>query len=377
MKPFAAIVWIFLIALPSLAQDNPSELATRAAQQLNAASLALQKSSGSRNRIAALTDVIKAYEAGLVAMREDIRRATAKEQSLEFDLNAQRKNIARLLAVLQAMQATKGPMQFLHPNGPLGTARAGMIVSDITPILTTRANALKFKIEDLTVLQDLQQHSQQMLIQGLNDVQDARTQLAQAISDRTDLPRKFTANPDNLTRLLNSAETLDAFASGLTTAPEDGEIDVGLPSFEAAKGILDLPASGILLRGFNDPDAAGIRRPGIIIATRPFALVTTPWPATIRYAGPLLNYGNVMILEPSNGYLMVLAGLDQIYGEIGEVLAKGAPVGLMGGKSSQNSEFSTLSTEGGGAPLSETLYLELRYEQKPIDPTEWFALNKE
>ncbi len=49
--------------------------------------------------------------------------------------------------------------------------------------------------------------------------------------------------------------------------------------------------------------------PALLIATRPAALVTAPWPATIRYRGPLLDYGNVMIVEPSSGYLLVLAGL--------------------------------------------------------------------
>ena len=376
MKIFFAILSAFLISAPcAWAQSDPVKLAGDAAQQLADATLALQEARGSRNRITALTNTIKAYEQGLDAIREEIRRATIKEQDLQFDLKAQRNEISRLLAVLQSMQGSSGPIQFLHPNGPLGTARAGMIVSEMMPILTTRANVLKFKVEDLALLRTLQQSSASILIKGLKDVQDARTELALAISDRTDLPRKYTSNGDRLTQLINSAETLDAFASGLTTAPEDGEVDVGLPSFDMAKGNLALPVAGIILRKFKEPDAAGIARPGIIIATRPLALVTTPWPATIRYAGPLLNYGNVMILEPSSGYLLVLAGLDQVYGEIGEILAKGAPVGLMGGNSSQNGEFSSLSTEGGGIPRSESLYIELRNGQKPIDPTQWFALN--
>ncbi len=378
MKIFPAITAAFLIVAPSVwAQSDPVTLAGDAAQQLADATIALQEARGSHNRIAALTNTIKAYEQGLDAIREEIRRATIKEQDLEFDLKSQRDEIARLLAVLQTMQASSGPIQFLHPNGPLGTARAGMIVSEMMPILTTRANALKFKVEDLAVLRGLQQNSASILINGLRDVQDARTELALAISDRTDLPRKYTSNVDRLTTLINNAETLDAFATGLTTTPEEGEVDVGLPSFAMAKGHLHLPVSGIVLRKFKEPDAANIARPGIILTTRPFALVTTPWPATIRYAGPLLNYGNVMILEPSNGYLLVLAGLDQVYGEIGEILPKDSPVGLMGGNSSQNDEFSSLSKFGGGIPRSQSLYIELRNGQKPIDPTQWFALNKE
>ena len=136
------------------------------------------------------------------------------------------------------------------------------------------------------------------------------------------------------------------------------------------------------MRGYGERDAAGIQRPGLIVATRPLSIVTTPWPATIRYLGPLLDYGNVAILEPGDGYLLVLAGLGQLYGDVGEVLAQGAPVGLMGGadpaaSSGDDQAFLIAAEEGTGAERSETLYIELRYDGKPVAPTTWFAAGKE
>ena len=118
-----------------------------------------------------------------------------------------------------------------------------------------------------------------------------------------------------------------------------------------------------------------------MIATAPAALVTTPWPATIRYRGPLLDYGNVMILEPAQGYLLVLAGLGTVYGEVGDVLAAGAPVGLMGGTEPAAQEFGAdfvqAAQKGGSAGQTETLYLELRKGKKPVDPTPWFIQTKD
>ncbi len=148
---------------------------------------------------------------------------------------------------------------------------------------------------------------------------------------------------------------------------------------------------GRVLRRFNEADAAGVERPGWVIATRPLALVTTPWPATVRYLGPLLDYGNVAILEPGDGYLLVLAGLGQLYGEVGEVLAQGAPVGLMGGagpegeqasaekpaKTGADQAFLIEVAQGAGAKASETLYIELRDKQTPVDPSDWFAAGKD
>jgi len=134
-----------------------------------------------------------------------------------------------------------------------------------------------------------------------------------------------------------------------------------------------MPVRGALLRRAGEPDAAGIRRPGMVVATRPQALVTAPAAATIRYLGPLLDYGKVMILEPGDGYLLVLAGLGEVYGAVGEVVPAGSPVGLMGGREAGAAE--ALAGQGdatAGSGRSETLYVELRRGAEPVDPAPWF-----
>ena len=173
---------------------------------------------------------------------------------------------------------------------------------------------------------------------ALSGVQEARTALSQAVSDRTDLPRRFTADPMKTQLLVATAETLRAFASGLSEITE-GEEAPAAQDITAQKGQIPMPVQGSVLRRAGEADAAGVTRPGVVLATRPRALVTAPVPATIRYLGPLLDYGNVMVLEPQSGLLFVLAGLDIVYGEIGEVLPAGAPLGLMGAKTPHPAQF--------------------------------------
>ena len=362
-----------LAAPVATADTNPAHLAKRAAQQLNAAALALRNADQASDRVAALTQTIQAYEAGLVAMREGMRRAAIREQSLQLEFQAKREDVSRLLGVLLSIEATSAPLLLLHPLGPIGTARSGMILSDVAPALQVQADALRAQLEEVALLHGLQQRSARTLGDGLREAQQARTQLSQAISERTDLPRRFTEDPVKTAILLNGSETLEGFASGLADIDEDNRLQIELPDFEAAKGTLPFPVNGTLLRRFNEADAAGVRRPGLLLATRPLSIVTTPWPATIRYRGPLLDYGNVMILEPSHGYLLVLTGLNHVYGEVGEVLPAGAPVGLMGGAAPNNSDFLSLSGDGSGSARTETLYIEVRYGKKPVDPEQWFA----
>ncbi|HEX9857959.1 MAG TPA: peptidoglycan DD-metalloendopeptidase family protein, partial [Paracoccaceae bacterium] len=183
-----------------------------------------------------------------------------------------------------------------------------------------------------------------------------------------------TEDPEVLRGLLQSADTLEAFAGGLSLNQTEAS---GMRDFASARGNLPLPVLGTVLRRANEADAAGVRRPGLLLATRPRALVTAPWPATIRYRGPLLDYGNVIVLEPGSGYLLILAGLETLYGEVGEVLAAGAPLGLMGGGEPGVAEFLVSVQNGGGARDTETLYMELRQGAEPVDPAEWFAATGE
>ncbi|PKQ11587.1 MAG: peptidase M23 [Alphaproteobacteria bacterium HGW-Alphaproteobacteria-1] len=378
MRLRAACLALALV-LPGLAPAQGSDPATdarTAAQALGEAAEALGRATGARNRVKALTEVIRAYEDGLEAMREGLRRAALREEVLLAELRAREDETARLLGVLQTMGRAPVPILMLHPSGPVGTARAGMILSEVAPALDARALDLREKVQDIAVLRALQQSAADKLAEGLEGVQDARTRLSQAIAAREDLPRRFTEDPVRTALLIASTETLEGFASGLSEIAMD-EAPGSLPGIEARKGALPLPVEGVILRRANEADAAGIARPGIVVAARPRALVTTPVPATVRYRGPLLDYGNVIILEPQSGILLVFAGLDIVYGRMGEVLPGGSPVGLMGGPGDGSDLLATARHEQGGATRSETLYIEVRQDNEPVDPLAWFKTDKE
>ena len=360
------------------AQDvSPAAAAASALEDSSAARDMLQAAKGGRERVAALSETVSAYEAGLSAVRAGLRRATIRERELSLKLAGQEEEIAALLTVLQARGRAGSPSLFLHPEGALGTARAGMIVSQMTPALNAQADALRETLVEVSTLRQLQAGAERSLQEGLTGVQDARTALSQAIADRTDLPRKFTEDPIKTALLIATTETLEAFAAGL------GEISGG-PLETAAnadvfdqKGALPLPVAGRVLRRAGEADAAGIKRPGVLLATRPRALVSAPVAATIRYQGPLLDFGNVMILEPKSGLLMVFAGLDVVYGRTGEVIAEGAPLGLMGGKDAAIGEILTQVGDGTGSDLSQSLYLEVREDNEPVNPESWFRTQRE
>jgi murein hydrolase activator len=134
-----------------------------------------------------------------------------------------------------------------------------------------------------------------------------------------------------------------------------------------------MPVPGTVLRGFNEPDAGGVRRPGLTLAAPPMSLVTAPAPAEVRYAGPFLDYGYVVFLEPAPETLIVIAGMQQLYVVTGARVEAGAPLGMLGGRDLDVEEYLMLPSDGNSTIGSETLYMELRRERQPVDPAPWFA----
>lgn len=367
----AALFAALVLASPARAEFDAAQSAAQAAEMLQEAGFALLEAEGARDRVEALTQTVRAYEEGLLALREAIRQAALRERTILTVFDAESDRLSRLLGVLQSIEAAPEPVLLMHPSGPLGTARSGMILSEVTPAVAEAARALRQQLEELTALRASQDGAMTLLSDGLQRAQDARTQLSQAIAERGALPDNFLRDDIARTQLIQSVDSLDELSSLLAQEPPAGATD--LPDFAAARGLLPLPVLGTLLRGFGETDAAGVARPGLVLATRPGALVSAPWPASIRYAGPLLDYGNVIILEPEGGYLLVLAGLGTIYVETGALVSADAPLGLMpAAATGTEQDLIAITTQGGGAALTETLYIELRENSAPVDPTDWF-----
>ncbi|WP_170376872.1 MULTISPECIES: murein hydrolase activator EnvC family protein [Ruegeria] len=371
-----ALLWAVLFATPVHAQTDPSTAALNAAQMLEDASVALTEADSARDRVRALTETIQAYEAGLTAMREGLRRAATREAQLTTELRSREDEIAQLLGVLQTIETTAPPVLMLHPSGPLGSARAGMMLSEVTPGLNARAQELAHDLQEVQTLRQLQQSAADTLTEGLTGVQTARTKLSTAIADRTDLPVRFVEDPVRTAILISSTETLEGFASGLSEISE-GEIAETNADISQRKGEVALPAQGVVLHRAGDTDAAGVKRPGVVLGTRPRAIVTSPTAATIRYRGPLLDLGNLVILEPQPGLLFVFSGLQEVYGNPGQVIPEGTPVGLMPGETPEIGAILSTSSDGTGTDRSETLYIEVRQDNSPVDPESWFRTSKD
>ena len=370
-----ASLWLASVSM-ACAQDSLADQARAAAAQLQEARSTLERTTSTKNRVKALTQTIGSFENGLAVMRDSLRLIASQKRSVQERLDQQEVAYSQLLGVLLSIDKSPVQAQIIHPDGPLTTARSSMLVADILPALQAKVSVLRADMDELSYLSDLQVQVVEDLQTGLNNLQTARTELSRAITDRTDIPTRFIEDPAQTAILLAASDTLDIFADGIEMIALN-EVTTSLPSISDRIGTLLLPVAGRVVRYYGEADAAGIKRSGIIVATSPQAIVTSPTAATIRYVGPLLDYGLVSMIEPQNGTLFVFAGLGQVFGTIGQVIPAGSPIGVMGGNSQTIDSILEQSEKGTGVVRSETLYIEVRQDKEPQDPLIWFRTIEE
>ena len=365
------IAAIFWTATPLFAQNDLEFQARKAQQSLDSAWNKLERSKSAKDRISALTDAILSFEESLSLARDSLRQISVLEARAQQKLSVEEEAYGELIGVLLSIDKSPIQAELLHPDGPMSTARGGMLIADLLPALEEKVQSLRSDLEAARYLSELQYQVTLDLQVGLVALQETRAALGRAIADRDDLPKRFVEDPAQTAILLAAADTLDIFADGLSLIAKN-EAEGSLPDITTRKGTLPMPVQGKVIRYFNEADAAGIKRPGIVVATSDNALVRTPTAATIRYRGPLLDYGLVSILEPQKDILYILAGLSTVYGDIGEVLPAGSPVGLMG-MSEIFDEKNLIETLNESAGLrGETIYIEVRVNKAPENPLTWF-----
>ena len=331
------------------------------------AGAALEKARGATSdRIVVLGTAVETYEAALSALRDGLGASVAREQALALGLATRRGEVMRLLAALEAMSRTPPPAQALHPQGPLGAARAAAMMARLTPAMTDEASKLSGALAELAAVRRLTEQGRAELGAGLAALGAAQAELAAAMAEDAPMPAESVGPA--LTMMARDSETLTQLAAALADSA-----DAAPAPSNVEPGPMAWPVIGDVASRFNEPDAAGVRRPGIVLRTAPLALVRAPVDAVVRYAGPFLEYGYVVVIEPRADEMVVLAGLAQLQVRTGEPVRRGDLLGLLGGRALDVEEYVMLPRAETGAGGSETLYIEVRRDTGPVDPESLFA----
>jgi septal ring factor EnvC (AmiA/AmiB activator) len=364
----AALFAGLVLAAPAFAgASDPAAALAGASARVAEAGAALEAARApGPGRVVALASAVEGYEAALAGLRTGVAAAGGRAQALALGLATSRDEIARLLAALEAASRTPPPAPGLHPQGPLAAARAAAMMARLEPALRAEAAELRAALAGAAAARKLHDRGRAELEAGLTTLAAAQGELAAAMAAAA--PAEAEPSPA-LAALARDSDSLTALAAALAEA--GGAPAAAAP--EPADRPMDWPVRGEVMRGFDEPDAAGVRRPGLVLRAPPLSPVRAPADATVRYAGPFLEYGYVLVLEPAPGTMVVLAGLAQPQVPAGAAVRRGDIVGLLGGRPLDVEEYVMLPQAETGAGGGETLYIEVRQGRGPVDPVPLFA----
>ena len=193
-------------------------------------------------------------------------------------------------------------------------------------------------------------------LQGLElDAKAAREQL-----ERERLQAEAAKEAERRAQAEARAKEMAASKAATAVEKAKSEAEAAKPmaaqSFADAKGKILYPARGKVIERFNTPAESGSGTKGITIETRSDAQVVATFDGQVVFAGEFRGYGQLLIIEHSDGYHTLLAGMSRIDAGVGQRLFAGEPVGVMG-----HDERAT------------ALYVELRHNGQPINPLPWLS----
>ena len=172
------------------------------------------------------------------------------------------------------------------------------------------------------------------------------------------LRQRIGAAGEEIERLRTKADMLASLVEELGRIVEDHPA-APLPSIMAARGQLDWPLRGRVVREFGFGSGRGqVKWDGILLQADEGAEVRAPHPGRVVFADWVRGLGFLMVLDHGENVLSLYAYNDRLLGRKGATVSKGQVIAHAG------------STGGLREP---GLYFEIRHNGKAVDPVSWLS----
>ena len=358
MTARAPLLLVLLAALAP-ASGAAAQSGTWEARVAEAAQEAAEAGSVSA-RLHALTQLIAQQEAGQSVLRADLARLSAEEARLSAEMAGDEDRTARLLAALERLGDSAAPLPLLHPAGALAAARAATMTTDMVAALTAERRALTERLASVRAARQEAAAAAARLDTLRSDTATARQSLIEAAARRGTLPPAYDSETA-------AAQTVALGISDLS---------------ELGRRLGPEPARGPEPAGMAPPMAGTVARAGDgwRIVAGPGAMAMAPAEGYVLYAGPLRGHRLVLVLELAPGRTLTLAGFGRLVAATGDRVQPGQALGFLPEAEAAPADGNTIVTApaftSGDLPR-DTLYMETRDANRPVDPGRWFVAERD
>ena len=328
-------------------------------------------------KVRQLKEMTKAKEGKILAIREELKGLEALSYASADMVLAREDALVSSVVALLLIQHRAKPM--LIPS--VYSRRAGRLQAVALAVVARNLANQKTKMRvDFAMLEDLrvtQARETRSLVQSKSSLEEQREELELLLHRKSSLQAiillERKKSDEKLARLAAKAEDLQQLMEVLES-PVDGNTSALHSQTMQSDGSSKTPVSktnrallpavdsylslGRVVSGFGAILENGLDSQGLLIDVLPDSDVICLRDGKVVFSGIFRTYGQLLIIQHGQGYHSLLSGFARIYGEVGDFVRAGEPVGVMGGAASKGS----------------VLYVEMRRQGTPMNPIGWLDL---
>ena len=351
------------------------------------------------SKLVVLGAKLREQEDAFAAADERIQTLETQSVTLSSDLAEKQDELSVLLSGLMRLQQNPPPALAVDPEDVLKALRGAMMFGAVVPEFQKKAKELKTKLDALTAIRQATEAEKANRKATLAALSDSNAELLalqqQKKSALVAAKQNLTAEKQTVAALADKSQTLQQLLTELQNAREDEErrktaeakraADAAAKAEEARltalqgplkllsslKGKLPYPVQGSIIRHYGDETGLGTTLEGVAFDAMPRANVMAPVDGKVEFAGPFRSYGQLLILNAGEGYLVLLAGMNQISAELGQTVRIGEPIGVMGVDPTAPALLGEMPNQS-----HPVFYVEFRKKDQPVDPTLWWDEGK-
>lgn len=177
--------------------------------------------------------------------------------------------------------------------------------------------------------------------------------------------------PDDLVCVPNHPWSGGMGTGGTCRKPVPFQQPRSLPTFPD-KGTLLPPVKGAPSITFNETTRVGGKSRGLVWEPQPPTEIVSPGVGYVIHAQDFRGYGNLVILQSSDGFHLLIAGITNLAVKHGDAVQPGT---LLGSTAVTAKPSGTNARDAPGA--NPAIYFELRKDGEPIDPLPWLLRSED
>jgi murein hydrolase activator len=356
---------------------------------------AIRAQEDASTRLVDLAKTAAGQEAFLAAVQKKLAALQRDNATALLALASKREAMSKLLAGLQRLEQNPPPALVVAPDDVLLALRGAMLFGTVIPDLRQQTDALRRALGEVETIKLALEGEQRRSADALAALEQTRRDIAAMVAERQEaaetLARALDGERARSEQLVSQAKTLKELVAALATAKaqdaarleqeEDAKaaalalaeaqrrkaLERPAMRFSESRGKLNFPVAGEIWRSFGADNGLEGTTAGVFLTTQSRAQVLSPVDGVIEFAGNFRSYDQVVIVNPGEGYLVLLAGMNEITGLQGQSIRAGEPLGVMGDKPAPLQLVADLAQV-----KTPVLYVEFRKKNEPVDPTPWW-----